>query len=415
MSFFDTIFINTISILFPVFIYLIFLVYRNGSENNMFDDSIYEIILVSTIFLIIKLNGDKNGNYVMLFLNIPILFAYLKCKKNYALFLSGLLVVYFSYTLNFNVIVIILEYICYYLFYLCESKKNIEEMQFINYFTLIKALFFSFYMFYNNMDAKLFTIFTHIFIYIILFYSFASLCYVLLSKGEELVYLNNSLKSLEKEKTLRNSLFKLTHEIKNPIAVCKGYLDMLDLDNKISSIKYVNIIKGEIERTLVLMDDFLDYTKVKVNKSIMDVNYLLEDTVSSLSSLFKNKEVKTNFKIKDEEVYINGDYNRLKQVLVNIFKNSIEAKKKGQKPSIKLRTKKIDGNYIITISDDGIGMDMEELNNIGKAFYTTKLKGTGLGVLLSKEIIELHEGKLIYTSAKGSGTSVDIVLPILDL
>ena len=190
---------------------------------------------------------------------------------------------------------------------------------------------------------------------------------------------------------------------------------MLDLDNKISSIKYVNIIKGEIERTLVLMDDFLDYTKVKVNKNIMDVNYLLEDTVSSLSSLFKNKEVKTNFKIKDEEVYINGDYNRLKQVLVNIFKNSIEAKKKGKKPSIKLRTKKIDGNYIITISDDGIGMDMEELNNIGKAFYTTKLKGTGLGVLLSKEIIELHEGKLIYTSAKGSGTSVDIVLPILDL
>ena len=58
---------------------------------------------------------------------------------------------------------------------------------------------------------------------------------------------------------------------------------------------------------------------------------------------------------------------------------------------------------------------MDELNNLGKAFYTTKNKGTGLGVLLSKEIIELHDGSIIYTSAKGEGTTVDIILPIIDI
>ena len=59
-------------------------------------------------------------------------------------------------------------------------------------------------------------------------------------------------------------------------------------------------------------------------------------------------------------------------------------------------------------------MDLTELNSIGKSFYTTKVKGTGLGVLLSKEIIELHEGSIIYTSTKGKGTTVDIILPILE-
>ena len=62
------------------------------------------------------------------------------------------------------------------------------------------------------------------------------------------------------------------------------------------------------------MDDFLDYTKIKVDKNIMDINYLLEDTLGSMSSLFNSKNILTKFKIGDDEVFINGDYNRLKQV-----------------------------------------------------------------------------------------------------
>ena len=82
--------------------------------------------------------------------------------------------------------------------------------------------------------------------------------------------INTAMKELEKEKVLRTSLFKLTHEIKNPLAVCKGYLDMLDLNNQEKVDKYIPIVKGEIERTLTLMDDYLDYTKVKINKEEVD-------------------------------------------------------------------------------------------------------------------------------------------------
>ena len=190
---------------------------------------------------------------------------------------------------------------------------------------------------------------------------------------------------------------------------------MIDLSNRKNSQRYIEVIKGEVERTLVIMDDFLDYTKIKVDKNIMDINYLLEDTLGSMSSLFNSKNILTKFKTSDDEVFINGDYNRLKQVLVNIIKNSIESKKEDEKLKLTITTNQEGNNYRITIKDNGIGMDKEELNNIGKAFYTTKVKGTGLGVMLSKEIIELHDGNLIYSSNKNEGTCVDIILPTIEI
>ena len=73
---------------------------------------------------------------------------------------------------------------------------------------------------------------------------------------------NMTLKELEQEKQIRESLFKITHEIKNPITVCKGYLDMFDVEDKKKSEKYVSILKDEIKRVLVLLEDFLSINKI---------------------------------------------------------------------------------------------------------------------------------------------------------
>lgn len=416
MSFFDTILLNTICIMFPLLVYLIYLAYlNNNNENLKFESTLFEIALVTSLFFTIKLTGNRYNNYTIILLNIPILFSYLRGKTTFALILSFIVGMYYIVILDYNIFFVLLEYLSYYFLYFIESRKNITATYIINWFTLIKAFFFSFLIFYSNTSLSFISAFNNIFISLIVFYLCSNFYYVLLSKGEEIVNLNNLLRELEKEKTLRNSLFKLTHEIKNPIAVCKGYLDMINLDDVKTSQKYVSIIKGEINRTLVIMDDFLDYTKIKVEKNIMDINFLLEDTINSLSSLFKSHNVLTKFDIKDDEIYINGDYNRLKQVLINVIKNAIESKQKDKKLKLSIITKEENGNFKISIKDNGIGMNMDELNNLGKAFYTTKNKGTGLGVLLSKEIIELHDGSIIYTSAKGEGTTVDIILPIIDI
>ena len=76
-----------------------------------------------------------------------------------------------------------------------------------------------------------------------------------------------------------------------------------------------------------------------------------------------------------------------------------------------MKTKK---NVLITISDNGCGMTRETLENIGNAFYTTKEKGTGLGVKLSNEIIEQHNGKIKYKSKLNEGTTVEIKIPLYE-
>ena len=98
---------------------------------------------------------------------------------------------------------------------------------------------------------------------------------------------------------------------------------MLAEDNYKKYKEYIPIISSEINRTLLLMDDFLDYTKVKINKEDVDLILLLEEISLELKPLFKKNNIKTKLNIPDDEIYLDLDYNRMKQVLVNIFKNSL--------------------------------------------------------------------------------------------
>jgi two-component system sporulation sensor kinase B len=236
-----------------------------------------------------------------------------------------------------------------------------------------------------------------------------------LLKGEEIMNLNTAIKELEKEKVLRTSLFKMTHEIKNPIAVCKGYLDMLDLSDEKKVNKYIPIIRSEIERTLSLMDDFLDYTKVKVNKDVADIYMLLDEVITSLNLFFKENNITLKMNLPDDELFLEIDYNRIKQVIVNILKNCHEAyDERKREMVISIKTRKRKNYFEILIEDNGIGMDRDTLNNVTDLFFTTKRNGTGLGTSLSKEIMELHGGKIKYLSELGIGTIVILSFPLND-
>ena len=269
-------------------------------------------------------------------------------------------------------------------------------------------------MFYFRVDTYSFT-FTYLLVVFKMcgFYISSYLVFIYLLKGENVMNLNTAIKELEKEKVLKTSLFKLTHEIKNPLAVCKGYLDMLDLNNQEKIDKYIPIIKGEIERTLTLMDDYLDYTKVKIKKEEVDIYLLLEEIMESLDLFFKENNINLKLNIPDDELYLMLDYNRIKQVIINILKNSKEARDVNKNDlTIKIKTEQTDRYFKIFIKDNGIGMDKETLNQITNLFFTTKKNGTGIGISLSKEIIELHGGKIEYLSKLSLGTTVIISLPL---
>ncbi len=414
MSFLDTILINSICIIFPELVYLIYQA-RINQNNDEINNTAFEIVLFSSLFLIIKLTGAKYNEYSIVLINIPLLFSYIKGKKGFSLILSTILIGYFHVILNCSLMFLIMEYLSYYILFLFYTKRSdITVRKAILLFTLVHTFFFSFYIYYEHINSGFIPVYNKIFICMLTFFVCSNVYFSLLKRSEEIIDLNYTLKELEHEKMIRDSLFKLTHEIKNPIAVCKGYLDMIDLKDQKASSKYIKTIKNEISRTLVIMDDFLDITKIKINRDIMDINYLLEDTIISMRPIFKKNDVVINTTISSDEIYIDGDYDRLKQVLVNILKNALEAKSPKRKLRIKIKGKLDNDYFIITIEDNGVGMSKEELKEMGEAFYTTKTKGTGLGVLLSKEIVELHNGELTYESTKEKGTTVELKLPTLE-
>ena len=125
------------------------------------------------------------------------------------------------------------------------------------------------------------------------------------------------------------------------------------------------------------MDDFLDYTKIKIEKEEMDIVMLLEDLKDYLEDFFRKNGIKSEFNLPDEDIYIKADYNRLKQVFINLLKNAVEAKddsKDTKKVKISLES---DNSFMkILIEDNGVGMDIDVLNKVSEMFFTTKKKGS---------------------------------------
>ena len=184
---------------------------------------------------------------------------------------------------------------------------------------------------------------------------------------------------------------------------------MMNEKDEIVKEKYLNIVREEIKRTLNVINDFSFFSKEKVlEKEELDLNYLLEDITKIIKPLIEEKNGKIIL-LGEDECYLKGDYKRLKQAFINIVKNAVESALSNLKIIIKLKNNS--NNYEITIEDNGCGMTKEELNHIFDDFYTTKGLGKGLGVSYTKEIIELHDGKIKYKSEKGIGTIVIITLP----
>jgi len=400
MSFIDTLIVNIIYITFPVLCYL-FYVSHNENFSKKNNELFLEIALFSSVYLCMKM-----GNKSVLLINIPLIICFIKKRNICGLVLELLIMGYYIVILKYNVVLVITEYIFYYFIYLIYKNRSLPKKYFIILFLILKS--FMNYI-YNYQNIELCVINGLLFIIITV-----SILY-LLKKAEDIASIHMSLKEIEKEKQIRNSLFKITHEIKNPIAVCKGYLDMFDKNNNRHVEKFIPIVKSEINRTLTIMNDFMEFSKIKLNLEIMDIELLLSEVLDTFDNLLDEKNIKLTYELKDEEIFINGDYNRLKQVLINIIKNSIEALEGINDSKINVNYDIYNNNLLISIRDNGIGMTEEIKSKIFDAFYTTKKCGTGLGVSLSKEIIEGHNGKIEYISRENKGTIVKITLPLTNL
>jgi PAS domain S-box-containing protein len=200
----------------------------------------------------------------------------------------------------------------------------------------------------------------------------------------------------------------IAHEIRNPITAIKGFLQLIMGEHK-GDKTYFRIVESEINRVESILKELMVLAKpTKISYKKLDIRFLLDKVLTLMESqtLLKNIEVIKNFQ--SLEVSIIGDENQMKQVFINYIKNAIEAMKDGGK--LIVEGIHLNEGVHIRIIDHGSGIPQEILSRINEPFFTTKEHGTGLGMLISNEIIEEHKGKINIMS-NTEGTCIEVILP----
>lgn len=397
--------INGIVVVFPILVYTFFIVYE---ENMKLEKSniMLKISLFISMYLALYFKKYVGLNYQISCLILPIILSYLYNEGKVALILSTILCLHSCFSLTYNIYTSIIFFLLLYLAYKKYSKSNMSSKFLTNSSIVLMLIYFITNLIISYNDIVMLDEIISLIMYSLIIYAIN----YGINESKNIISLHMNLKEFEKEKNIKLNLFKITHEIKNPLTVVNGYLSMFDVTDIEKSKRYISILKNEVNRTLNLLSDFMEFTKIKVVKKECNFNDLISDVKEVLIPFFVKKNVSYSFCVQNN-IIVNMDYNRIKQVIINVIKNAVEACRESN--GMVTTTAFTEEDYlIIVVKDNGIGMDKFVLDNILVPFYTTKDNGTGLGVSLSKEILESHGGTINYDSVKEKYTTCKITIPL---
>lgn len=217
----------------------------------------------------------------------------------------------------------------------------------------------------------------------------------------------------------------VAHEIRNPLVTIGGFarsiLRQEDLSDRVR--ERGNIIVQEVERLERILKSVMDFTKpVQPVKQLASLNSLVEEVVDELWPLAEDHGLDITYDLTPDLEPLSIDPDQIKQVLINIVKNGLEAVVARQEDlpadnesspaSIHLHTRGDDGFAVVSVRDNGIGMSPEVLENIFDPFYTIKVSGTGLGLAVTHKIVTDHGGTINVESEEGLGSTFEVLLPL---
>jgi two-component system, sporulation sensor kinase E len=203
----------------------------------------------------------------------------------------------------------------------------------------------------------------------------------------------------------------VAHEIRNPLTSLKGFVQILQAEDPKHQF-YYQIMHDELNRINHIVSELLLLAKPQQIKfTHANLNKLLYDVLSLLNTEASLNDIQIDFSSSLNEHWIECEPNQLKQLFINIIKNAMEASNKGGVVSITLEESE-DKFVSVKVIDRGYGISKERLERIGEPFYSSKEKGTGLGLTVSFKIVQSHNGSIRFESEQDVGTMVTIILPI---
>jgi two-component system, sporulation sensor kinase E len=232
---------------------------------------------------------------------------------------------------------------------------------------------------------------------------------------------------VEEEKIESERLSALTmlsagvaHELGNPLNSLTIHLQLME--RKLAKApaelrepleELVGISRDEIKRLDFTISQFLGAIRpTQPQLALTDVNQLVEESVRFLELEMQDRKIRIDLNLAATLPLLPLDRDQFKQAIYNLIKNGSEAI--GDSGTIRVETAATDYNVVIRVVDDGEGISAEDMGNLGQPYFTTKLRGTGLGLLIVRRIVREHGGEMEFESEEGKGTRVTLFLPTVE-
>jgi PAS domain S-box-containing protein len=213
------------------------------------------------------------------------------------------------------------------------------------------------------------------------------------------VNLEKERKKQEKLAALGEMAARVAHELRNPISVLGGFTKRLEknIDVPEARARYIKIISDEIIRLEQIVNEILDFSREprSLEFTIFNINKLINDVYILMEEKIKDKNILFSFEKDAEEIPVSAEYSRIKQVIINLLQNAIEATPNNGKILVESRIG-LD-KVVVSFWNEGTPIDKETMDKLFVPFFTTKVSGTGLGLAICKKIIEdEHKGKIYH-------------------
>ncbi|MBA3456240.1 MAG: HAMP domain-containing histidine kinase [Deltaproteobacteria bacterium] len=203
---------------------------------------------------------------------------------------------------------------------------------------------------------------------------------------------------------------KVAHELKNPLASIKGLCQLVARTPESERTQErLAVVSSEISRMETILNEYLSFSRPleDLKPETLDLAAVARDVLDVLAG--RADQAGVTLDLDGTATPVKGDPRRLKEALINLVSNAIEATPNGGRVMLRVRTSAT--GVTLEVRDTGRGISTEDLERLGTSFFTTRPNGTGLGVVLAQSVITQHGGTLVYKSTVGHGTTATIILP----
>jgi two-component system, NtrC family, sensor histidine kinase HydH len=231
-------------------------------------------------------------------------------------------------------------------------------------------------------------------------------------KTEELLESQERLLRSERFAAVGEAAAYVSHEIKNPLMVIGGLANQVErrLPEDLPAQEKLRIIQNEVKRLESFLGELRDFLRpAQPCRKEMDLNRVIRDVQTLMEEVIQEKGIRMETRLDPNLPPIQADPNQMEQVLLNLLKNALEATE--DQGVIRVSSGHEDGEVWFAVQDTGKGMPEDVQEKIFHPFYTTKQKGTGLGLAVINKIITDHRGAITVDSAAGSGSTFTVRLP----